>query len=303
MSSYEISKSSLLSLKAEILRKQQELIKAKADNDQKIKIIKKNTPLEIKNKGVESRQIRDLEGKTKSKLYEKLSSGKLSKEDRELQSRFLVRFDKKNRSTTSDLPPSDSDDEPDRYVESDNESYNSDDDATRDPGEKWYSFNQSNTFCTKMVDYTDCLGRTRKCLQKDLPYIMSKDEELKKTVEAKNKEQSLTETDVKENEPQLIEDDKKSKESELLSGDMRRELLRQQWEEEEETLRQKTDVHYQDILFGEARTHGVGYYGFSKDEEERAKQQEALRKLRLETEEKQKKAQELKSFERKAIGS
>lgn len=50
----------LLSLKAEIFRKQQELIKAKADNEVKIKVIKKNTPLEIKNKGIEARQKNDI---------------------------------------------------------------------------------------------------------------------------------------------------------------------------------------------------------------------------------------------------
>jgi hypothetical protein len=36
---------------------------------------------------------------------------------------------------------------------------------------------------------------------------------------------------------------------ELMSGDMRRELLRQKWEQQEEQLRNKTDVHYQDVLF------------------------------------------------------
>jgi hypothetical protein len=36
---------------------------------------------------------------------------------------------------------------------------------------------------------------------------------------------------------------------ELMSGDMRRELLRQKWEQQEEQLRNKTDIHYQDVLF------------------------------------------------------
>ena len=75
MSTYEISKSSvsfslqnfrywcttfqLLSLKAEILRKQEELSKAKAENDVKIRNLKKNSPLDLKNKGVEQRQTQD----------------------------------------------------------------------------------------------------------------------------------------------------------------------------------------------------------------------------------------------------
>jgi hypothetical protein len=34
-----------------------------------------------------------------------------------------------------------------------------------------------------------------------------------------------------------------------MSGDMKRELLRQKWEQQEEQLRNKTDIHYQDVLF------------------------------------------------------
>lgn len=80
MSTYEISKSSvsyilnnlnliisttficlqLLSLKAEILRKQQELSKVQKDNKVKIQNLKKNTPLDLKNKGVEQRESRDI---------------------------------------------------------------------------------------------------------------------------------------------------------------------------------------------------------------------------------------------------
>lgn len=56
-------------------------------------------------------------------------------------------------------------------------------------------------------------------------------------------------------------------------------------------------------MFLEARTHGVGYYGFSKNEEERFKQQEALKQLREETEQKQKKAQELKMMRDKLLAA
>lgn len=45
------------------------------------------------------------------------------------------------------------------------------------------------------------------------------------------------------------------------------------------------------FYFSEARTHGVGYYGFSTDETERARQQEELRNLRKETEANQAKTQ------------
>ncbi|CAH1183265.1 unnamed protein product [Phaedon cochleariae] len=312
MSTYEISKSSLLSLKAEILRKQQELVKAKAGNEVKIKVLKKNTPLEIKNKGVEGRSRNDeteeeqdllkqsrsaLEYKTK--LYDQLSSGQLTEEEMRNNRRFLVRFDKKNKSKVPDLPPSDSEPE-DKYPESEDEYYNSDSDTNdRDPGEKF-------------VDYVDCFGRTRKCMQKDLDYLKSKDKELRTIVEEKKKklEISMNEEDNTNINispvPNEIENEKINdinEESELLSSDMRREMLRMQWEKEEEELRNKSDIHYQDILFSEARSHGVGYYGFSKDEEERRKQQEALKKLRKETEEQQKKAQDLKLSREKLLAA
>ena len=35
----------------------------------------------------------------------------------------------------------------------------------------------------------------------------------------------------------------------LLSDDMRREQQRLKWEEEEQSLRDKADIHYQDVLF------------------------------------------------------
>lgn len=48
----------MLSLKAEILRKQQELSKAKLENEVKKKVLK-NNPLDIKNKGIELREKND----------------------------------------------------------------------------------------------------------------------------------------------------------------------------------------------------------------------------------------------------
>jgi hypothetical protein len=53
---------------------------------------------------------------------------------------------------------------------------------------------------------------------------------------------------------------------ELLSEDGRREILRQKWEKEEEENMKKTDIHYNDVLFDEARTHGAAFYSFSRDE-------------------------------------
>ena len=55
----------------------------------------------------------------------------------------------------------------------------------------------------------------------------------------------------------------------LLSEDGRRELLRQKWEQEEEQNMKKSQLHYNDVLFDEARTHGAAFYSFSRDESTR----------------------------------
>lgn len=98
-------------------------------------------------------------------------------------------------------------------------------------------------------------------MQKDLEYLKSKDEELKRNVESKDKNQASTDDESRESKGDKNKDedvdkkssedkDNKTQESELLSNDMRRELLRQQWEKEEEELRNKSNIHYQDVLFG-----------------------------------------------------
>jgi len=132
------------------------------------------------------------------------------------------------------------------------------------------------------VEYQDCFGRTRKCLLEDLPHMQKKDELIKQEImkkhidedkEEENKEQYA----VQEKEPEI-------------------EIMRRKWEEQTRKLADKVDIHYQDILFDEARTHGVGYYAFSLDEEERVKQQENLTNLRKETERKQREMKEIKEL-------
>lgn len=97
-------------------------------------------------------------------------------------------------------------------------------------------------------------------MQKDLEYLKSKDKELEKIVETKNRAvENYSDAGTFSNkvmdsceESQNVDTDKSNmpSEEELLSSDMRRELLRKQWEKEEEELRNKSDIHYQDVLFG-----------------------------------------------------
>ena len=78
----------------------------------------------------------------------------------------------------------------------------------------------------------------------------------------------------------------RSSSPQLLSEDMRRERERQTWEKQvEQELELDKPVgptHYQSIQEGEVRSHGVGYYRFSEEEEQRKKQMNMLDKLRKE---------------------
>lgn len=100
------------------------------------------------------------------------------------------------------------------------------------------------------VEYVDCLGRTRTCLRKDLEHIKANDAELKQSRDKRKEHDEEPQKDVpKEEKEKTKEKQLNDEESELLSADMRREQLRKQWEKEEEELRDKTNIHYQDILF------------------------------------------------------
>ncbi len=149
-----------------------------------------------------------------------------------------------------------------------------------DEGERW-------------VEYTDSLGRTRTCMKKDLEELKRRDRELSVDVAGRGEGHEGRGGRVGE----VGED------MDLLSEDMRRELLRQKWEKEEEENLKKRNVHYQDVLFDEARTHGAGFYRFSKDEATRAGEQEELERLHKETELAREKAEDDKTKRRRAMAA
>lgn len=93
------------------------------------------------------------------------------------------------------------------------------------------------------VDYIDSFGRTRRCLKKDLPSFQQQDAEL-------NKQPQSTPVSygnfVKSDEHTANEGDSQN----IFSQDEEsRKRQRELWEEEEERNRQKTNVHYQDVLY------------------------------------------------------
>lgn len=257
--------SSLVGLKAELLKKQQEVneAKLKSEINHVAPKIQKKKPKRIKNEkrtedSDKSEYIEDVDTHKKSKLmleakarlYQRLKKSKTTHEN------FLVDFTNKSDESEEEPLPEDKTDE------------------MLDNEDDW-------------VEYEDCFGRTRKCLKEDLPFMQEKDQLIK--------HQIISEKGIDPKTKDNIE--RSYKEEEVKESEI--DVMRRKWEEQTKKLADKVNIHYQDVLFDEARTHGVGYYAFSTDEEQRMKQQENLFNLRKETERKQKEIQELKELKEK----
>ena len=107
------------------------------------------------------------------------------------------------------------------------------------------------------MEYVDALGRTRSCMKKDLPSLKEQDKEIVR----------------EDDEEQEIGQGLRKEDPDMLSEDMRMDILRQKWEQQEMENLEKDTVHYTDVRFDEARNHGAGFYKFSKDEEKRNQEQ------------------------------
>merc|ERR1719273_1236491 len=125
----------------------------------------------------------------------------------------------------------------------------------RQAGEEW-------------VEYTDALGRTRQCMKKDLAALQRQDRDMVR----------------EEEEDQETGEGLRKEEPDLLSADMRMDMLRQKWEQQELENLTKENLHYSDVRYDEARSHGAGFYNFSGEEDKRIQEQKTLRKLHEETE-------------------
>ncbi|XP_068155379.1 coiled-coil domain-containing protein 174 [Drosophila tropicalis] len=301
-----VNLSSLLSLKAELLRKQHEVKLAKAtkgassefkpkevskqkskkqDHDEykKVSCSDEATVYESEDYAqlAKSRQVLE----AKSKFYEKMSrsGGSLNTDDN-----CLVMFNRKKQEEEVIQPFS-----PQlRERLSSSSSDNSEDDEDDE----------------EEVEYVDCLGRTRKCLRKELKEAKSRDKQL---ADSMPERLDQTKANWLINVPMKVSQDNSDSEdneasfqppappqsvlSEALSTMTKHDEQRINWERKEQENFDKPDVHYQDVFFDEARTHGVGYYAFSTDEKERREQQRDLEKARQTTSEEQKRREEMRA--------
>ncbi|XP_059924403.1 coiled-coil domain-containing protein 174 [Gadus macrocephalus] len=273
---FKVTSSSLVDLKAELYRKQEQCKHEKLGQENgatgvKTKVtVKKPNVWTKQNEGVSERNQKDVEQASeveinldksrskleeKAKLYEQMIKGNLP--DEETEAMFLVDFTQKII---------------DRKKETRDQMEREEEERTmaapvpepQNPGEEW-------------VDYVDGLGRSRRCMKRDLPGFRKMDQSLTGTINT-------------------------STEKTLLSEDMRRDLQRQQWEREEEEAMSRPigPVHFEDIREQEARELGVGYFAFSQDREQRDKQRETLDMLRDQTTEQRGKRELLKD-KRKAL--
>jgi hypothetical protein len=110
------------------------------------------------------------------------------------------------------------------------------------------------------VEFTDAFGRTRKCLRKDLPNLQKLDQEAKQSVQ----EKLSREIQDQEDDDDMIGPMPPS-EMELPPTEL------------------KASVRYTDLAQDEVRDHGVGFFKFSTNEDERRAQREMLDNLRKET--------------------
>ena len=119
------------------------------------------------------------------------------------------------------------------------------------------------------VEFTDSLGRSRRCLRRDFEHFKKLDEDARKN-SCKGQHSDCSEDDDEGNGKER---------SNVMSEEKRKELERKNWEE----IRPVGPVRYRGVIQDEVREHGVGFYMMSTDDEERKKQLDMLNSLRQQT--------------------
>ncbi|CAF1147153.1 unnamed protein product [Rotaria sp. Silwood1] len=256
---FDNTSSSYLSLKAELLRKKQDIQRASSASISSTAILDnlQSTSSSLKLKAKPDLDIEVVNPSKKKKKNEEIipppsSSSTLSRDDdiAFAKSRAILEAKSKlydeimSNSEMKLLAEDDGDDDNDKSFLVDFE-------------RKIYETNQNNN----KIEYTDSFGRTR---------LVTSDEYEQLKASDKKKSYDRIQSNTTENEIDRVER-------------LHREQMRSKWESDMEAIRNKTHLHYQDVLFDEKREHGVGYYNFSTDDKQRAEQMETLNELRTST--------------------
>lgn len=300
----DVNLSSLMSLKAELLRKQAEVSKVKATRSTEPMVPNKSktylkdtvtvTPktkqdenfstktFELEDSSLLEKSRKVLEAK--SKYYDRMTAmgGQLNSDDN-----CLVQFNRKKQEDPQPRRLSNASSSSSNYSDSEDEHLNA---QPIGPDEEW-------------VEYTDCLGRTRKCMRGDLETIKKKDTELAASIpERLDQSRPNWMIDVVGSKKENLQTDPAgSVIGDSMSVMSKHDEMRNNWEKKEIENVTKENVHYQDVFFDEARQHGVGYYAFSTDEEERARQQKELEDARKKTIDEQANKEAQRNYREKVI--
>ncbi|RUS90746.1 hypothetical protein EGW08_001457 [Elysia chlorotica] len=307
--------SSMVDLKAELFRKQEEFKKQKEKsvgfvNAKKYNKDTKSSIWNKQNSGVLARAQKDLVDREKdveeeevlaksrrileqkSKVYDSITSSSTIPEE-DGSEFYLVDFQKKAIDALVEER------EAKRRLNEQKEEYD---------GERKEQTNEiPEASCPEdeWVDFVDSLGRDRRCMKKDLSLLMKKDQDLALAQAKKSQALENRSYDLETPGSSLNERSTKATSNtlpHLMSTDMHRELMRQKWENEARELLDKgqDEVHYSNIQFDEIRAHGVGFYQFSKDHSKRQEELDKLKELREETKNQQTSKEKIKD-KRKAM--
>lgn len=257
---FENTSSSYLSLKAELLRKKQDVQRASGTSASSSAILEnlQSTSSSLKLKPTTELDIQVANPKKKKKTESTVAAppppaAALSREDEVAFAKSRAILEAKAKLYEEIMSNSDKR----LLAEDDGTDEDNEKSFLVDFERKIYETNQTNN----KIEYTDSFGRTRLVTPEEY-------EGLKSSERRKSPEKSSTKSS--ENEIERVER-------------LHREQMRSKWEAEMEELRNKTQVHYQDLLFDEKREHGVGYYKFSTDDQRRADQMTTLNELRTNT--------------------
>jgi len=259
---FDNTSSSYLSLKAELLRKKQDIQKASTSSISSSAILNNlqstSSSLKLKTKDLDIEVANPSKKKKKTEEITPVpsvpsSSSSLSREDEIAFAKSRAILEAKSKLYDEIMSNSDMK----LLAEDDGGDDDNDKSFLVDFERKIYETNQIN----KKIEYTDSFGRTRLVTPDEYEHLKSTE---------KKKSHEKIQSNTTENEIDRVER-------------LHREQMRSKWESEMEELRNKTQIHYQDILFDEKREHGVGYYQFSTDDKQRAEQMATLNELRTNT--------------------
>lgn len=316
----DVNSASIIDLKAELYRKQEDFKLKKLAQSQQQTVENDNKLYEINNKQVKYKLGKRIREKNDQEITDNIKRkyGLKTKED-EVKNEELIEVEKalqKSRqmleiksklydkwSRNPNLLVKDDDqleEDGDQRILVDFHRKSYDDRLVRNSCDKRLDSDDDEKDAEEWTEFVDSLGRTRKCLKKDFEHFQEMD---RKSFNATDRRDSRIEwnRDVSGTSlPHLSAD------NQMLTNDLRRELERQKWEDNAknevmagrpENSSNNLNTHYQDVQHNEIRDHGVAYYAFAKDQTTRNEQMELLKQLRDQT--KTRKEQKLKLKQRR----